>query len=80
MFIGVSLVTILPIVLVIAVLAGAVGAVDVMVLRDSSHQNLLDFGVRAIEDLVQILTAMLGAAIASRFYSRFRDQTVLSAA
>ncbi|HWY61543.1 MAG TPA: hypothetical protein VNW15_06555 [Rhizomicrobium sp.] len=79
LFVGLSLVAILPIVLVVTVFAGILGAVEIFVFRDSG-KSLFGFGMQAGPDLANILTAMLGAAIASRFYARFRDQTITPAA
>jgi hypothetical protein len=74
LFVGLSLATILPVVLVVIVFAGTLGALKILVFHDSSGTSLLDFGMRAGPDLANILTAMLGAAVASRFYARFHGQ------
>ena len=74
LFIGLSLVTIFPVMLLGMLAAGTLGALEIFVFHDSSGKSLFDFGMRAGLDLTNILTVMLGAAIASRFYARFRDQ------
>jgi len=79
LFTGLSIATVLAVVLVVIVFAGALTAGDLLVLHDSSRKSLLAFGAQAGPDLANILTAMLGAAVASRFYARFRDQTLETA-
>jgi hypothetical protein len=78
LFVGLSIATLLPVVLAVVVFTGGLAAVQIFVLHDSSGKSLA-FGMRAGLDLINILTAMLGAAVASRFYARFRDQTLETA-
>jgi hypothetical protein len=75
LFIGLSIATVLPVFVIMLVIGGAIGGLDVVIFKTHPGTTLLDFCAQALDDFSGILTAMLGAAIASRFYARFRDQT-----
>jgi hypothetical protein len=76
LFFGLSIVTVLPVFVLVMVTGMAVGILDVVAFHARPGTAPFDFALLILSNLSEILTAMLGAAVASRFYAHFRDQTV----